>query len=88
MSEALLTDKISQLRFLARAGVQVDASGRRLSGVINPVIEALRLDLLEILELLQDGRQLPQHAADLLASAQAITDLYRTQVRSLRREFA
>ena len=88
MSEALLTDKISQLRLLARAGVQVDASGRHLHGVINPVIEALRLDLLEILELVQDGRQLPQHAAGLLEAAQSLTDLYRTQVRSLRREFA
>lgn len=88
MSEALLTDRISQLRLLARAGVQVDASGRHLHGVINPVIEALRLDLLEILELLQDRQPLPAHAADRLEAAQAITDLYRTQVRSLRREYA
>lgn len=85
MSESLLFDISQQLRLLARRSVVIDSYGHRINGAINPVIEQLRQQLLSVLESIQDGIQPPPHAAETLATCQAIADLYRTEIRSLRR---
>lgn len=85
MSEALLYSLSQQLRLLARRSVDTTQDGRLLHGRINPVIEAMRLDLLSILEAIQDGLPAPENAAALLADCQAAVDLYRSEIRDLRR---
>lgn len=86
MSEALLYGLSQQLRLLARRSVDTTQDGRLLRGRINPVIEAMRLDLLAVLEMIQDGLPAPENASAILAECQAAVAFYRTEIRDLRRQ--
>jgi len=86
MSEILLFDTLANLRLLARADVRCTSDGRRLSGVIDAQLEAIRLRLLDILERVQDGLPLSPEEEAHVHIAQATCRGNALLVRSLRRQ--
>lgn len=88
MSEALLYDISQQLAFIAGRSLCVDAEGRVLRGVINPVIDQIRRDVLDVLYAMQDGTCCRPLAQRALNTAQAIIACHRQEIRELRRAAA
>jgi hypothetical protein len=86
MSEALLFDINAQLRLLARAEVRCASDGRRLGGVIDAQLEAMRLRLLDILEQVQDGLPLSPEEEAHIHVAQSVCRDNTLVIRSLRRQ--
>lgn len=86
MSEALLFDINAQLRLLARAGVRTASDGRLLGGAIDTQLEAMRLQLLSLLEQQQDGAPLtPEQQAHVLLCQATCRD-NTLLIRQLRRQ--
>jgi hypothetical protein len=86
MSEALLFDINAQLRLLARAEVRCANDGRRLGGVIDARLEAMRLRLLDILEQAQGGLPLSPEEEAHVRVAQATCRDNNLLIRQLRRQ--
>ncbi|MEB3256359.1 MAG: hypothetical protein VKJ05_08225 [Synechococcaceae cyanobacterium] len=74
-----------QLRLLARRECVCAADGRLLGGAIDRRIEALRTQLLLILEALQDGRPLHPDAERILQRCERLIAEQRSAIRVLRR---
>ena len=86
MSEALLYDLSQRLRLLARASIVCGRDGRVISGGIDPQVEALRLQVLDALEAIQDSRNLSGTASEAVARATDLAWQQRQVITSLRRQ--
>lgn len=83
--EHLLHETSQKLRLLARRHCVTGSDGRLLRGAIDQAIEALRLQLLEILEAIQDGLPAP-HGPQTLATCRQLVCAHRRTIRELRRQ--
>lgn len=85
LSDEQLYGLSQQLRLLARRECVCAADGRLLSGGIDRRIEALRTQLLLILESLQDGRPPLPDADRILVRCERLIAEQRALIRALRR---